>query len=432
MNKIAAATLGCKLNQYETSCIVDDFLLHGWEAEEFDQPADVYLINSCTVTNRTDFKSRNAIRRALKMKQITPAVKIVVTGCYAQRNAEEIRKLGAIDLIIDNNSKNLIYEAVTANLIPEFQDILKVSEYSEHSTSRMLENSRAFIKIQDGCDYFCAYCAVAWARGASRSRERENILEQVRQLCAQGYREFVISGVNLGLYGREKQDGYYLENLLSELEEINGVEKIRLSSLEPQLVTEPLLNQIRRSEKICPHFHLALQSGSDSLLLAMGRNYTQAEFKEILGKIYLIRPFAAIGLDVIAGLPGETEELFNETYALLQNLPITYLHVFPYSRRPGTPASSMPAQVHGSVSRMRVELLLKLSEQKKAEYIQKLIKDKIVLGGIVENRQDEYYTLLSDHYIRAYLPEGNHTTGDLVEGRAVSQFRDGVLLEVSK
>lgn len=409
---------------------MDDFLSRGWEKTDFSSEADVYLINTCTVTNRTDFKSRNAIRKALKMKELYPQAKVVVTGCYTQRNEEDVRKLGNIDLVIDNNKKNLIYKAVTEDFVPEFQDIIQAIEYSEHSTGNMPDRSRAFIKIQDGCNFFCAYCAVAWARGPSRSRQRENILAQVQQLVTQGFREFVISGINLGLYGYDQEGDYHLENLLADMDEIKGVEKIRISSLEPQLFNESVLQQIARSKKICPHFHIPLQTGSDVLLHSMGRHYTIADFKEILHKILQIMPDAALGLDVITGLPGETDAIFTETYRFLQELPIAYLHVFPFSRRPGTKAWSMPQQINGTIIKARVDKLLQLSLTKKDLYMNRLIKDNIILSGSVENRQDGYYTLLSDHYVRAYFEVGNSAAGDLVKGRSVGVFRDGVLLEM--
>ena len=428
--KIAAATFGCKQNQYETSCIMDDFLSNGWEQAGFSEQADVYLINSCTVTNRTDFKSRNAIRKALKQKQQNPKVKIVVTGCYAQRNEAEIKQLGDIDLVIDNNHKNRIFAAVTADIVPEFQDILKVSEYSEHSTKTMLDHSRAFLKIQDGCDFFCAYCAVAWARGPSRSRKRDNIIKQVKMLVEHGFQEFVLSGINLGLYGFEKDDNYHLEHLLIDLEKIEGVEKLRLSSIEPQLFTEPLLEQIENSKQICPHFHIPLQSGSDTLLKSMGRHYDTSEFAEVIGKLLKLKPDAAIGMDVIVGLPGETDALFEETYSFLQKLPLTYLHVFPYSRRPGTKAWSMPDQVNGTISKKRVKRLIALSDTKKSEYINHLISRKTILSGIVEKQENGYYTLLSDHYIRAYCQSENIAIGHKVIGKTIKTLHDGVLIEL--
>ncbi|NQT64814.1 MAG: MiaB/RimO family radical SAM methylthiotransferase, partial [FCB group bacterium] len=268
MKKVAAITFGCKVNQYETSCIVDDFTQAGYQITEFDKPADIYIINTCTVTNRTDYKSRNAIRKALKQKQINPNVKVIVTGCYSQRKKKEIEKLGDVDLIVDNNSKSKIFEKINSET-SIFSDINDQHNFDEMSTTKMLDNTRAFIKVQDGCDYFCAYCAIPYARGHSRSRKKNNILDQIQKLVDNGYKEFVLGGINLGLYGAES--GYSLAKLLYEIEKIAGVELIRLSSIEPQLITDELLEYFTKSKKICHHFHIPLQVGCDELLSKMGR-----------------------------------------------------------------------------------------------------------------------------------------------------------------
>lgn len=244
MKKVAIITFGCKINQYESACIADSFLNMEYELVDFDQEADVYIINSCTVTNRTDYKSRNAVRKALKAKEQNDSVKVIVTGCYSQRNKDEVMELGDIDLIADNNKKNEISEFVTGKSV-EFENILDAEYYSEDTTSKMTDKTRAFVKVQDGCDYYCAYCAIPYARGHSRSRNKEDVLNQITELVENGYKEFVLGGINLGLYGREKQDNYYLHNLLTDIEKIKGVKKIRLSSLEPQLFTDELLDFLK-------------------------------------------------------------------------------------------------------------------------------------------------------------------------------------------
>lgn len=428
--KIAAATFGCKINQYETSCIIDDFISNGWQKVPFSQPADVYVINSCTVTNRTDYKSRNAIRKALKHKQENPEVKIVVTGCYSQLNHDEIKSLGDIDHIIDNNHKDGIFRAITEQAIPEFSDIQKELGYCEQTTQQMLDRHRAFLKVQDGCGFFCAYCAVAWARGPSRSRDKNAIFDQINKLTEEGFREFVLGGINLGLFGHDKDDGYYLENLILDMSLLDKVKRIRLSSVEPQLFTDKLIAEIKDNQKVCSHFHIPLQSGSDKILKSMGRHYTQEEFQELIEKILSIRPDSAIGLDVITGLPGETEEEFEITRSFIEKLPIAYLHVFPYSRRPGTRAWDMPGQVHGNDIKKRSEMLLKLSEKKKAEYINKLVKEKTVISGIVEEKQGRS-SILSDHYIRAYIHE-KPEAGKYVIAKTIGIEDDGICAIVNK
>ena len=401
--KVTGITFGCKVNQYETACILYDFIKDGYRVVDFDQPADVYIINTCTVTNRTDYKSRNAIRKALAQKEKNTKVKVIVTGCYSQRNYEEIRKLGNIDLIVDNNSKSRILEYINQINVNQFRDILEASEFEELSTTSMIDRTRAYIKVQDGCDYYCAYCAIPYARGHSRSREKENVLKQIRKLTTEGYKEFVLGGINLGLYGREQNDNYYLSDLLSDIEKIEGVKLIRLSSIEPQLFSEDLLNFFRKSKKICPHFHIPLQTGCDEMLSHMGRRYTVSDFSNTIQNIRSIFPDAAIGIDVIAGLPGETEELSQKTHKYLVSLDFTYLHVFPYSRRPGTRAEKMSGHVHGNDIKKRTKLLTKLSAKKTQEYINFIVNNNIKLRGVIENKVNGFWTALSDHYVRVFL-----------------------------
>ncbi|MCK4311576.1 MAG: tRNA (N(6)-L-threonylcarbamoyladenosine(37)-C(2))-methylthiotransferase MtaB [Candidatus Cloacimonetes bacterium] len=413
---IAAITFGCKVNQYETACIVDDFINAGYQVVDYNEPADVYIINSCTVTNRTDYKSRNAIRKAIKRKEVNPSVKIVVTGCYAQRSYEEIKELGNIDLIIDNNSKGKILECINrmprcnnwcvdANLDAfHFQDISKVTGFEELFTTSMIDRTRAFIKIQDGCDYFCAYCAVPFGRGNPRSREKENVLLQIEKLVENGYKEFVLGGINLGLYSREnKKDKYYLSHLLWDIEAIKGVKLIRLSSIEPQLFDDDLLDFFKESKKLCPHFHIPLQVGCDELLTKMGRKYSTADFREVIREIKQILPDVAIGIDVIVGLPGEKDDLFSKTHNFLTSLDFTYIHVFPYSKRPGTKAEKMNGHIHGKIIRERSKKLIELSRDKLQEYLDYIVKNNVGLRGIIEKKTKNYWTSLSDHYIRIYL-----------------------------
>lgn len=401
--KVTGITFGCKVNQYETSCILDDFINAGYRVVDFDQPADVYIINTCTVTNRTDYKSRNAIRKALAQKKKNIKVKVIVTGCYSQRNYNEIQKLGNVDLIIDNNSKSKILEYINQVDVNQFRDILKASEFEEFSTTSMIDRTRAYIKVQDGCDYYCAYCAVPYARGHSRSRKKENVLKQIQKLIEEGYKEFVLGGINLGLYGREQNDNYFLSHLIADIEKIEGVKLIRLSSIEPQLFSDDLLTFFKKSKKICPHFHIPLQVGCDEMLSHMGRRYTVSDFSNTIQNIRSIFPDVAIGIDVIAGLPGETEELFQKTHNYLVSLNFTYLHVFPFSCRLGTKAEKMSGQVHGSDIKRRTKLLTKLSAKKTQEYVDFIINNSIKLRGIIENKSNGFWTALSDHYVRVYL-----------------------------
>lgn len=429
MKNIAAITFGCKVNQYETSCIVDEFTKEGYQTTEFDKPAAVYVINTCTVTNRTDYKSRNAIRKALSQKQIDPSIQVVVTGCYSQRKKEEIEKLGDVDLIVDNNSKSKIYEKLNSG-DQLFRDINDQHDFDEISTTKMLDKTRAFIKIQDGCDYFCAYCAIPYARGHSRSRDKNKILDQIQKLVDNGYKEFVLGGINLGLYGAESD--YSLAKLLYEIEKINGVELIRLSSIEPQLFTDELLDYFIKSKKMCHHFHIPLQVGCDELLKEMGRRYSTEQFRKIITKLRDIFPDVAIGIDVIAGLPGETEELFQKTHHFLSDLDFTYLHVFSYSKRSGTRAEKMKGHVNGKIIKQRSNELISISDAKLAEYIDLILNNNIELKGIIEKKSDGYWTALSDHYIRIFLKSNENLKKKYLHLNPISKKYDGIeVVEIS-
>ncbi len=425
--KIASITFGCKVNQYETSCIVDDFTRAGYQTTEFNNLADVYIINTCTVTNRTDYKSRNAIRKALNKKLINPSVKVVVTGCYSQRKKNEIEKLGDVDLIVDNNSKSKIFEGLfSGNQL--FKDINEQHDFDEISTTKMLDKTRAFIKVQDGCDYFCAYCAIPYARGCSRSRNKDNILNQIKKLVDKGYKEFVLGGINLGLYGVEYD--YSLAKLLYEIELINGVELIRLSSIEPQLFTDELLDYFTKSNKICHHFHIPLQTGCDKLLSSMGRHYTTEQFQNTITKIRKIFPDVAIGIDVIAGLPGETEELFQKTHDFLSNLKFTYLHVFSYSKRSGTKAEKMKGHVNGNIIKQRSNELILISSIKLAEYTKFILENNINLMGVIEQKTDDYWTALSDHYVRVYVKSDEDLEKKYLHLNPISKKYDGIEVNI--
>ncbi len=425
MKKVAITTLGCKVNQYESACIASGFEADGYSLVDFDEQADVYVINTCTVTNRTDFKSRNAIRRALAAKESNPGVKIIVTGCFSQRQYKQVHELGDIDLVVDNQHKDMIPELVEAQT-EYFSDIMDYHDFRELTATHMPERSRAFIKVQDGCDFYCAYCAVPYARGHSRSRDAQKILDQISLLTANGYQEFVLGGINLGLYGADFSPRMELADLLAMIEKIEGVKQIRISSIEPQLITEKLWSYIESSEKLCHHFHVSMQSGSDTILQSMRRHYDSCAFHSIITRLKSIHPDMAIGLDVITGFPGETDDLFQETFHFLEYLLFSYLHVFTYSSRPGTAASKMKNTVHGSVSAQRNKMLRELSGTKLNTYTQWLCDHHIPLSGILETRERGYWTALSDHFVRLYCASDKVEKGEFIHARPIRIFRDGV------
>ncbi len=398
MLKAAITTLGCKTNQFESAAIGDQLMQRCYAIVDVDEAADLYIINTCTVTNRTDFKSRNLIRKALKRKADNPSTRIIVTGCYAQRNFDEIMAMGEIDLIVDNQAKTDLGLWLDAPSY-RFSDIMTQQDFAITRMTTMLGRTRAFLKIQDGCDSYCTYCAVPYARGHDRSCPAQAVLEQAEVLAANGYREIVIGGVNLGLY----QDGDTdLAGLLHRMEGIEGLDLIRLSSLEPDTWTEPLIEYLSTSSKACPHVHIPVQSGSDTVLKRMGRYSDTKYIAHLLKCLLEARPDIAIGLDVICGFPAETQVEFEDAFAFLRSFPIAYLHVFPYSKRPGTVAATMLDQVHGSIKKERVERLISLSEQKTDAYRRMIIEHKIPLRGLVEKAINGLCECLSDHYLRIH------------------------------
>ncbi|MCD4820263.1 MAG: tRNA (N(6)-L-threonylcarbamoyladenosine(37)-C(2))-methylthiotransferase MtaB [Candidatus Cloacimonetes bacterium] len=431
MKKVASITFGCKINQYETSCILDDFRKNGFEIVPYTEKADVYIINSCTVTNRTDYKSRNAVRKALKQKELDSSVKIVITGCYSQRNKGKVKELGDIDFIIDNNKKNKIWQILQDNE-NNFEDIMLAKEFPEQSTETILDKSRAFIKVQDGCNFYCSYCAIPYARGLPRSRKREKIVNQIKKLTQNGFKEFVIGGINLGLYEDDFKENYDLTDLLIDLEKIEKVKLLRISSIEPLLFTDKLVDFAANSKKLCPHFHIPLQTGSDALLKSMNRHYKVEDYRELIAEIHKSIPNAAIGIDLISGLPGETNELFDETYKFLSSLDFTYLHAFSYSERLGTKTAQMSGKVKGDVIQKRTNKLMKLSELKKDKYINKIISKKVILKGIVESEVDNYYTALSDHYIRIYFKGECLNEKEFLTFEPIGKFRDGIKCQIQR
>jgi len=425
MKRIAIATLGCKTNAYESAAIAAGFEPDGVQIVPFHAEADVYIINTCTVTGRTDFKSRNLIRKALARKEQNPGVKVVVTGCFAQRVPREICELGNIDLIADNQNK-----ADIASLLEDpdyvFRDIMSSEHYLHRPVKEMPDRSRAFQKIQDGCDYRCAYCAVPLGRGNSRSARFEDVVAQARLFVENGYREIVLGGVNLGLYKDGKRN---LADVVEALQEIDGLELIRLSSIEPELFHPDILSRASLCDKLCPHFHIPLQSGCDSVLKRMGRSYNVESFQGLIQRILHSFPNAAIGLDVIAGFPGESEAEFETSLELIKSLEVAYLHAFTFSRRPGTVAYSLPGQIPNLEKNRRVNLLADLSDQKKQVYSQRLLQNQVSLRAVCENLSDGLANGLSDHYLRVYSPDLVKPE-EMIHGKASQVRGEGILLEV--
>lgn len=429
VKKVAFCTLGCKVNQYETDAMNELFSARGYETVPFGSEADINIINTCTVTNMADRKSRQMLHRA---KKKNPESVVVAVGCYVQATGEALLSDGQIDLIIGNNQKNKIvdivedyYQKNKAEQTMCMIDIAHTDEYENLSISRVSEHTRAYIKIQDGCNQFCSYCIIPFARGRVRSRQPEDIVAEVYRLAEHGYKEVVLTGIHISSYGldfdgenynQNPENGVHLLDLIQKIADIQGIERIRLGSLEPRIITEDFAKALASIDKVCGHFHLSLQSGCDATLARMNRHYTAAEYKErcdILRK-YFKNP--AVTTDVIVGFPEESDEEFETTRAFLENIAFAQMHIFKYSRRSGTKAAAMKNQVDESVKSKRSDILLALNEMLENQY-RALWYDRpmeILLEESVEIDGRSYMTGHSREYIRVAVEDCAGSVNDTV------------------
>ncbi len=390
-------TLGCKLNYSESSALARQFAANGYTVVSQNKPADIYVINTCTVTEHSDKKSRNIIR---KLHRKSPGAIIAVIGCYAQLKGDEIAKIEGVDVILGAQKKGLLLQEVqkiesernfgNAKMILDVEDIEKVSSvYSAFSSG---ERTRSFLKVQDGCDYKCSYCTIPKARGKSRNLSIAELVEQAHQIASLGIKEIVLTGVNIGDFGRTTGESFL--ELLKQLNEVEGIERYRISSIEPNLLTREIVEWIASGTKFLPHFHIPLQSGCDEILRRMRRRYNTAMFAE---KIELVREYMGnpfFGIDVITGFPGETEELFMETYNFLERVRPAFIHIFPYSRRKDTPAAEMPDQVDEQIKQERVHRLEALCDKLHKEYYEsfKGVTEEVLFESTQKNGKMFGYT----------------------------------------
>ena len=398
--KVAFISLGCKVNQYETNAMSQEFIKAGYEVVEFTDIADIYIVNTCTVTNVADRKSRQMLRR---VKEINPEAVLVATGCYVQVGKEEIEKIEDIDLIIGNNEKKDIVEIID-NYCNErnaiITDVMHQKEYVEFGTTTYTEKTRAVVKIQDGCDRFCSYCIIPYARGRVRSRKLSNVVAEVEQIVDKGIQEIVITGIHIASYGKDFNFEITLIDLLEELNKVKGLKRIRLGSIEPTIITEEFVNRLAKLDKICDHFHLSLQSGCDETLKRMNRRYTCEEFENGTKLLRKAFPKAALTTDVIVGFPGETDEEFNKTYDFLKRIAFYKMHVFKYSQRKGTKAAVMPNQVDGTVKDERSKVLLKLSDENEEKYNSEYVGETVEV--LFEEKDGEFYKGHTTNYIEVF------------------------------
>ena len=387
--KVAFYTLGCKVNTYETEVNIELFKNNGYEIVPFEEKADVYVINTCSVTNQSDVKSRKMIREAVKRGN---GAIVVVMGCYSQIKYLEAASIPGVSIVIGTNNKTNILDLIEEYKKDKKQIVkifdLKDIKFENMNLDKYENHTRAFVKIQDGCNNYCSFCIIPYSRGNVRSKEKNLVLKEITTLAENGYKEVVLTGIHTGHYGLDLKE-YDFSDLLRELEKIDKLKRIRISSIECVELNDKFMDTLKNSNKIVNHIHIPLQSGSDTILKSMNRRYKMDKFIEIINKIRDIRPNIAITTDVIVGFPGETDELFNETVESIKKIGFTELHVFPYSPRVGTPAASMPNQVDGNVKKERVKKLIHLSEELKNNYYNSLV-------GTTEE-------LLVEKYIDGYL-----------------------------
>ncbi|RDY29715.1 tRNA (N(6)-L-threonylcarbamoyladenosine(37)-C(2))-methylthiotransferase MtaB [Romboutsia weinsteinii] len=432
MKKVAFYTLGCKVNQYETEAMLEMFKKDGYEQVESEEYADVYVINTCTVTHMSDRKSRQYIRR---MKKKNPDAIIAVVGCYSQVSPEEILDIEEVNLVMGTNERRTIVEEIkkidSTKKASTVDDIMKVKAFEEIEVSQSNGKTRAFMKIQDGCDRFCTYCIIPYARGGRvRSRDIESILTEAKTLAENGYKEVVLTGIHVASYGKDLRESQIkLLDVIKKINEIDGIERIRLSSVEPILFTDEFVNEVKNMKKVCPHYHLSLQSGCDETLKRMNRRYTTEEYKVIVDRLRENIPNVAITTDVIVGFPGETNDEFKKTYEFLKDIELSQMHIFKYSPRQGTPAATMENQIDPQMKQMRSDQLLNLSKENFEKFAKKFVGEELDVlfeANIVENK----FEGLTPNYIRVVVDSDKDLQGKILKVKITDvkhEYVEGIL-----
>lgn len=432
MKKAALHNLGCKVNAYETEAMQHLLEEAGYEIVPFTQKADVYVINTCSVTNMADRKSRQMLHKA---KKNNPDSIVVAAGCYVQTSEKEVLNDLSVDIVIGNDRKHDLVRLLEEYSLDSVNDTVDDINDGKHDFEELFidqtkEHTRAFIKVQDGCNQFCSYCIIPYARGRVRSRRFENVIAEVERLAANGFKEVVLTGIHLSSYGVDFEKATGLLELIQAVNAVKGIERIRLGSLEPKIVTEHFASELSKLDKICPHFHLSLQSGCDATLKRMNRKYTTKEYErgcELLRK-YFVHP--AITTDVIVGFPGETEEKFEQTKAYLEHIHFYEMHIFKYSKRKGTRAAVMPDQIDEQIKAARSEKLIALGHDMSKEfrkfYIGKneevLFEEKAVIGD------KEYFVGYTKEYVKVAKKTDENLENQIVSGRISGMLTDEILL----
>jgi len=421
--KVSFHTLGCKLNFSETSTIARKFSDKGFKKVNFGEQTDVVVINTCTVTATADKKCRQAIK---KVKKNSPSAFIVVTGCYAQADAENISKIEGVDVVLGMNEKFNLFKYFSSfekqeNTLIHSCETSEIENFDSAFSSG--DRTRSFLKIQDGCDYPCTYCTIPSVRGKSRSNNVKNTVKQANEIAKLGYKEIILTGVNIGDFGKGTDENFF--KLIKELDKVEGIKRYRISSIEPNLITDEIIDFVAKSDKFLPHFHIPLQSGSDDILKTMKRRYDTTLFKNKIAKINKTIPDAFIGIDVIVGFPGETDNHFTETYNLLKKIDIAFLHVFSFSVREGTKAEEMGMKVQANIIKERSDKLHKLSDELHSKFYKRFLNTEhyvLIEGG----NSKEYLYGFTENYIKVKIPYNKDLINSIQNIKITSIDNDGI------
>lgn len=432
--KVAFHTLGCKVNIYETVAMEEMVKNAGCTVVDFSEFADIYIINTCSVTNIADKKSRQMLHRA---KKENPNAVIVAVGCYVQSAYEDLKKDNNIDILIGNNKKSEIVNILNEYFTDEYNkikleyvnDISKDNSFEQLKISEAGNYTRAFLKIQDGCNQFCSYCIIPYTRGRIRSRDIDDIISEAKKLVESGYKEIVLTGIHLSSYGDDLNYDVNLADVIKALGEIKGLKRIRIGSLEPKLISEDFLNKIKAIASFCPHFHLSLQSGSDKILKLMNRKYGTEEFYHAVELIRKYFKHPAITTDIIVGFPGESDDDFNESFDFIKSINFYETHIFPYSKREGTRAAKFSGQLSNEIKSKRVKILLDLNKKNKIKFSDEifgeeceiLLEDEISIDGI------NYIRGYTKEYIRIAVIKNDKKQGDIIRGKVVKRLEEDLL-----
>ena len=429
MPRVAFTTLGCKVNQFETEVMEGLFKQRGYEIVSFDQVADVYVINTCSVTHLGEKKSRQIIRRAIRLNS---KASVAVAGCYAQVSPKEIEAIEGVKVIVGTQDRHRIVDLVEEAAYAKFPmnvvtNIMDAEHFEDIPLFDAPGRTRAFLKVQEGCTNFCTYCIIPYARGPLRSRSLESVISETEKLIAAGFKEIVLTGIHLGAYGRDMEGNVTLVDVVKAVLDVKGLVRLRLSSLESIEVSEELITIMQQDDRLCNHLHLPLQAGDDRILKAMNRHYTLADYQQLIDGIKAQVEDIAISTDLIVGFPGETAEMFNNALQFVEKINFSRMHIFPYSRRSGTPAAGYPEQVSEEEKKHRVQRMQELAARKAAEFLQRFLNKHVTVLFEMENqRNDNIIDGLTGNYIRVYASGNQVMQGKSDKVLLEKPYRDGL------